>query len=1243
MNKSTTEKLDQERISDLNSPEILEILDLNDYKFLSGMAAKLCDTSFSVLSIRAKDKLFVLASYGLDTLDEASVSGFCIDSVNNTEKIMIIEDTRNHELLSVEPIIIGGKRILFYAGVQLVDKHSNTIGSFCVLHTEPKSLKDCQVCSLNQLARQTTNLLELHSTNIQEKKLRKQLDKTLHIIKHAQQISGIGAWELELSSSRVFWTDGVRRIFQVSEDFLPTLENSLEFFHKDDLEKVKNAISLTIDENISFDINGRILLASSKIKWIRITGKKILGPDKIEYLIGTFADISKQKEKEHELSNYSQKLESIFNEMQDVIWSVEIPSYKVLFITPSAEELFEIKIEQWLEDNTWWEKCIYEEDKHYRDIVYKSLEESGEYNEKYRIKTPSGAIKWIRNRGKFIYNEQGVPIRLDGILTDISKKVNIQETLDQELRLQEVLTDIASTYINLEPNKVEATINESLKRMGLFVAADRAYIFDYDFEKQTTSNTYEWCNEGINPEIENLQDVPNEFFPQWIEKHQKGEAFLIESVSDLDEEIYAGLKAILEPQGIKSLITIPMIDGKELLGFVGFDSVENYHIYSKKEQRILFLFGQMLINIRNRQKWETQLKIQEEKYRNILANMNLGLVEFDLSDRIIFANQRFCAMANTSCQQLRGRHIGEIFSNDSSKNEIFKRLLNQSSESFDESTELEIIDNEGRPQWWFMTCASNYNDSGKLTGRIGIFLDITEKKSLEIELAKAKTTAETAAKAKELFLANMSHEIRTPLNVIIGMIRQLSREKLSEKQLFYVNQSESSAKHLLTILNNILDIAKIESGELELNEKEFNMDSLINSIHSILSIQAQEKNLDFFFNVNKEIHPNLIGDDVRIRQVLFNLIGNSLKFTDHGKIEISVNLVENLDKKQTLLFEVTDTGVGMSEKFLKRVFNKFTQEEDGSDRKYEGTGLGMAISFDLVRLMGGEIWIDSKKGSGSKISFKLTLPTGKIENLISKTGKNDKSNFSGFNLLLVEDNEMNRFIAAQSISILGCKLDEAINGRMAVEMMMKKKYDLVLMDIQMPVMSGVEATKYIRQVLSLDTPIIALTANAFKHDIEMYLAIGMNDYITKPYNEEDFLRIIKQQLNLPIQELENEEENEEVTNLYHLEYLQKLSRGNEAFITQMLQIFCNLISENVGILETALNEKDIITIQKTAHRIKPSISQMGIDSLKEKILSLETFSLEKHSTDELTALVEHVVTKLRLIVQSIKEKELSKP
>ncbi|MCF8294776.1 MAG: PAS domain S-box protein [Bacteroidales bacterium] len=995
-------------------------------------------------------------------------------------------------------------------------------------------------------------------------------------------------------------------------------------------------------------VEGEILnQRTKKITPVEVMAKHIT-INQNSYIIADIRDISQRKEYQNQLLETTQKHARILWEMTDVVYSLRVSDKKLLFLTPSVIKLFEEDLEDDYSGTNLIERVIYKEDVSVYQVIKEELEITGEFSVKHRISTKNGKIKWVIHKGKYVLDEHNVPIQVVGLIIDNSHQRMAEEQLEQERKLKDLLIDIASTYINLDLTKLSSTINDSLEKMGKFVSADRAYIFDYDFEAETTTNTYEWCADGISPEIDNLQDLPIMYFPQWVAAHKIGEPFYVPSVQELFEEDMLGLRAILEPQGIKSLITLPMLDGEELVGFVGFDSVTNYHNYSENETKLLFLYGQMLINIRGRQMREKQLALKEEKYRNIIKNMNLGLLEINLEDEIVFANQSFCKMSGYNNDDLKGKK-GSDFYGSIDYRESYHSDLSELDNITDLKNEIEVFNKQGERKWWYYSVSPQFSDKGELTGYIGVQLDITGQKELERELERAKASSDAAANAKQLFLASMSHEIRTPLNVIIGMIRQLSKEKLNDQQVFYVKQSELSARHLLTILNNILDVAKIESAEIDMNHKEFNVHSLVQNVHSILFAQAKEKNLLFVIDVDSTIQPCLIGDEVRIRQVLFNLIGNAIKFTDYGKVEVSIIILESNPEIQRIQFKVVDTGIGMSEQFVSKVFEKFSREYDSTaGRRFEGTGLGMSIASDLVRMMHGDLKITSVKGKGTTVYFELELPVGKLENLVQIRNHTESPDYSDKTILLVEDNEMNRFIAIQSLEVLNCAIDEAENGRIAVEMVKRKEYDLILMDILMPEMDGMEATKIIRNELMQKTPIVALTANAFKHDIDTYLAAGMDDFITKPFDENDFLRKIEHQLNKSSSQLNAPVSVEassfqspiENQKLYDLSYLIELSRGRHEFVKKMMILFCNLIEENANIIEDAYRQQDLKTIQQTAHRIKPSVNQMGVHSLSDKIRELELYSMQNGSWDLLGKLIQTILGTLRLVVSEIREKEL---
>jgi PAS domain S-box-containing protein len=647
-------------------------------------------------------------------------------------------------------------------------------------------------------------------------------------------------------------------------------------------------------------------------------------------------------------------------------------------------------------------------------------------------------------------------------------------------------------------------------------------------------------------------------------------------------------------------------------------------------------------NITDRKKNEKQLRRQEEKYRNIIANMNLGLLEVDNNDCIQYCNQSFTDISGYSIEELKGHKAGDMFLSEENRKQIqLKNNLRQTGTS--DSFEIVARNKRGEARWWLISGAPNTNDQGEIIGSIGIHLDITDQKRLETELEKALLAAREASEAKEAFLANMSHEIRTPLNGIIGMVRALSKEDLSVRQKSFVDSAAKASQHLLSIINNILDINKIEAGELQIEHNHFNLHEVLRDIAQILQIQAGDKQIALHVDITDGLAPALVGDATRIRQILINLVGNAIKFTEKGFVRIHCSGTNINRYHQQVVITVEDTGIGMDAGFVKRVFTKFQQEDKSTSRKYGGTGLGLVITKELIDLMNGNIEVQSKKGKGSTITIQIPFLIGdpaKIETvrqLIAPEALAHKS------ILLVEDNEMNRMVATNVLSPYGFQIVEAENGAVALEILATQRFDLILMDLQMPIMGGLEATRVIRNTLRLDTPIIALTANAFKSEIDLCLQAGMNDYVVKPFEEKTLISALHKSLShLQLEYSDKTGANTadiDASQLYDLSKLKEMSRGNAPFVVKMLQIFVTLTTKSIQDLQVAWEHKDIDKLRQIAHKIKPSIDDMGIQILKNDIRAIEHFSADQ-TVDTMEILLKKVTNVLQQVIKTLQNKEL---
>lgn len=508
---------------------------------------------------------------------------------------------------------------------------------------------------------------------------------------------------------------------------------------------------------------------------------------------------------------------------------------------------------------------------------------------------------------------------------------------------------------------------------------------------------------------------------------------------------------------------------------------------------------------------EEKLQLLEEKYRNIIANMNLGLLEVDLEENILYCNQSFLDISGYNKEELIGANAIKLFTAVSENDIIVQGKSDLRKGSISDSYELQVRNKKGELKWWLISGAPSYNDKGEIIGSVGIHLDITNQKQLELELEAALVNAESASRAKEMFLANMSHEIRTPLNGIIGMIRALDKLNLTTEMEPLVNGAAKASEHLLSIVNNILDLSKVEAGELNIENENFSLRSVIRDVRNIFLNSSVEKKVYVKTNVDENLSETLIGDSIRIRQVLINLVGNAMKFTESGSIRISCEVLEASEHSETVLLTIKDSGIGMSQQYLKQIFTKFQQEDVSSSRKHGGTGLGMVITKELIELMGGEIGVKSQKGEGTEITIKLTFPKG--DSTVSEAKLSvDKSILRKKRVLLVEDNVMNRFVVTHALEPYETEITEADNGQEAVTFLKNQSFDIILMDLQMPVMGGLEATKIIRDELDNETPIVALSANAFQSEIELCLTSGMNGYVTKPFEEEKLVETMCTQL-----------------------------------------------------------------------------------------------------------------------------------
>ncbi len=477
---------------------------------------------------------------------------------------------------------------------------------------------------------------------------------------------------------------------------------------------------------------------------------------------------------------------------------------------------------------------------------------------------------------------------------------------------------------------------------------------------------------------------------------------------------------------------------------------------------------------------------------------------------------------------------------------------------------------------------------------------IRQQQKLILELDRSEKKVREIAMIKENFMTNMSHEIRTPLNAILGFTNLLKAKKLDESSSEFVGSIQKAGENLLTIINDILDLSKIEAGMVRIEATPFSVRGLLHSIQTLFSEKVKEKKLVLQGEISPSVPDTLVGDATRLTQVLVNLIGNALKFTEKGGINIAVSNKQSDGHTIQLEFSITDTGIGIEPSKLSCIFDRFNQAEDSITRKYGGTGLGLSIVKDLVILQDGDISVESEPGKGT--TFRFFIPYTIASRQIPVPETVDISQFKitanrSVKILVVDDNEMNRSLMKHLLTEWDLSFDMAGNGTEALNYLKKDRYDLILMDIQMPEIDGYTATRLIRRELQLDVPIVAMTAHALAGEREKCLSSGMNEYISKPINEKELYQLINRFASISsIKERQYTQDKQEtpVYQYINLDYMKEISRGNKAYEKKVTGQFIDAMPQEIALLESAFHNNDIKSLRSTAHNMKTTISIMGL-------------------------------------------------
>ena len=522
---------------------------------------------------------------------------------------------------------------------------------------------------------------------------------------------------------------------------------------------------------------------------------------------------------------------------------------------------------------------------------------------------------------------------------------------------------------------------------------------------------------------------------------------------------------------------------------------------------------------------EHQMRESENKLRIILDNSAAAITMTDDKEQIVSWNSFTEKLLGMTADDLRLRPISSLYPPEEWK---VIRSLNIRKSGFKHHLETKAIRKDGTIIDVDLSVNILKDEHGKIVGSVGMFQDITERKRSDELVLQAKLAAEEANNAKSVFLAKMSHEVRTPMNAIIGMIDLTLDTELTEEQKDNLKVAKDAADNLLSLINDILDLSRAQAGKVVIEEIEINVPDIVKNVCKGLMILARNKGVDVVWSIDPAIPRLLVGDPVRLRQVIVNLVNNAIKFTHKGKVQVNVKMKSLTDKDCQVIFEIIDSGIGIPPKNLLHIFDVFTDAHNTTARRYGGTGLGLAICKKIVEMMGGSIEVDSKEGAGS--TFRFTILFGFKPEMFGNSAGEQKNKSDAvvsavpaellhLRILMAEDNTVNQRIAVRILEKLGWKVTVVNNGQEVLDLLTNQTFDVILMDDSMPLLSGIETTQVIRREekqTGHHVPIIAMTANAMAGDREKYFASGMDGYVSKPIDRnllyEEIVNLVTQRL-----------------------------------------------------------------------------------------------------------------------------------
>ena len=866
-----------------------------------------------------------------------------------------------------------------------------------------------------------------------------------------------------------------------------------------------------------------------------------------------------------ELQKTEKRYRHLIESVQDIIYKVSVDGY-FTYVNPVVKERLGFSEDEIIGQHfTTLVLPAYQESliNFYTEMVQNKEEST--YNE-FPIKSKSGQIVWIGQNVRRIENDDD-SIELVAVARDITERKTTEDTLRAT----------QARFGNLISNLQKGVLVED--EHHTIILTNQLFCDLFEITKAPNDLVGINCFTLID-DVKKLFKNPEEFVVRVEEILNKREIVIDEQIELVDGRIVE-----------RNYIPI-FLEGQ----YKG-------HLFNYSDVTDKYLAHE-------------QLRKSEEKYRGILDNMELGLLEVDNNHTILRAYDRFCEMLGYTNEELVGQNAKELFLPEA-ETEIVDERQEEREKGEASSYELSLIKKDGTPIWVLISGAPIMDEHGDVVASMGIHYDITARKLLEQELAKAKVIAEEARQAEKQFLANMSHEIRTPLNAIIGMTHLMFDTRPTNEQFEYLDILKTSADFLHSLISDLLDMAKIEAGRIEIHKHPFELVGLLRTIQRVFQIKLDSSPVEINLLTDVKISGNYLGDDLLLNQILLNIIGNAEKFTEQGSIDIMVKLQREELDTCWIEFKISDTGIGIPENKLDLIFQKFKQVDSEQGHKHKGTGLGLAITKQLVELQGGTIVVRSREGEGT--TFIVTLPFQKAKTEVVKNNhviQEANSNLESCKVLVAEDNAMNQKYISSLLSKWHFTYTIASDGKKAVEKARKERFDIILMDIQMPNMDGYEATIKIRNTenINQNTPIIALTASAMLDQKNKAFEVGMNNFVTKPFSPNHLLSVIQNYVNtkseyavLVPEESSTSASNNDYTHgiVLDKERLDDLYGDDKEYAADIFQTFLEDVLPDFNEFPSLIHEQKWEDLRKLTHKLKPTLGMVGLTELEKYLLVME--------------------------------------